>query len=126
MDVAIRDSPITGSFASSCACGGCVLDVFFDDHSSEMHWNNKITANTEDVVMNFVAKNEMKQPVHGKARILPRIDAEFIKYASTGVAINVDDGGLRGYVPAHPKCSTPHVQPAISSRAFSTPASRRT
>ena len=43
-------------------------NVFFDDHPSELRWNNKITVNTGDAVMNFVAKNGMKQPEcdHGK------------------------------------------------------------
>ncbi len=37
-------------------------NVAFDDHPSALRWNDKITVNTGDDVMRFVAKNSIPQP----------------------------------------------------------------
>lgn len=37
-------------------------NVAFDDHPSELRWNDKITVHTGDDVMRFVAKNGLPQP----------------------------------------------------------------
>jgi len=37
-------------------------NVFFDDHPPELRWSDKITVNTGDAVMRFVAKRAVAQP----------------------------------------------------------------
>jgi hypothetical protein len=37
-------------------------NVFFDDHPSELRWSGKITVNTGDAVLRFVAQRAMVQP----------------------------------------------------------------
>jgi hypothetical protein len=37
-------------------------NVFFDDHPSELRWNGKITVNTGDAVLHFVATRGVAQP----------------------------------------------------------------
>lgn len=42
-------------------------NVAFDDHPDELRWNNRITVNTADDVMRFVARHSIPQPqcLHG-------------------------------------------------------------
>ena len=66
----------------------------------------------------------------GKTRILPRIDAGFTKCIPAGGCPVCADGGLRGHVPAGPRCITPHIRFLFVAPRFRLglpphPASRR-
>ena len=73
---------------------------------------------------------DTRQTSRGKTRNFPRVDAGFTKCIPAGGYPVSADGGLRGHVPARPRCITPHIRFLFVAPRFRLglpphPASRR-